>query len=69
MLPHTSNCLFLLCSFAKNKLPFQHIFVPLVEEESVSIMYDESSGIRSDSEVGSDSEVEYLRCPSCRKTH
>ena len=55
--------MFLLCSSSNNTLLFQHIFVPLVEEDSVSIISDESY------ESGSDSEVEDLRCPYCRKTH
>ena len=55
MMPHTSNLLFLICSSANNTLPFKNIFVPLVEEDSVSIMYDESNG------SGSDSDIEDLR--------
>ena len=32
MMPHASNFLFILFSYANNTLPFQNIFVPLVEE-------------------------------------
>ena len=63
MTPHTSNCLFILCYFLNKTLPFQHVFVPLVEEESVYIMPDESNV------SGSDLEVEYLICISCINTH
>ena len=62
-MPHTSNCLFLLCSSVNKKLLFQHICVPIIEEESVSIMSDESN--RS----GIDLWVEDIICLSCRKNH
>ena len=41
MMTHTSNCLFLLFSSANKSLPFLHILVPLIDEESVSIISDE----------------------------
>ena len=63
MMMHTSNWFFLLFYSSEKTLPFQHIFVPLVEEESVSIVSDESNG------SGSYSEVEDLQCPSYTKTH
>ena len=51
MMPHTSNCLFLIYSSANKSFPFHHVLVPLVEEDSVSIMYDESNGSGSDSDA------------------
>ena len=63
MISHTSNCLFLIFYSAKKSLPFHHILVPLVEEEFVSIMSDESTESSSYSEVG------YTRFPSYRMTH
>ena len=48
---HTSNCLFILCYSAKNSLLFHHIFVPLVEDDPISIISDESNGSFGDSEL------------------
>ena len=62
-MPHTSNFLFIIFYYSMKSLPFHHILVPLVEEDSASFIYDDSNG------SGSDSEFEYLRCPSCRKSH
>ena len=43
MIPHTLNLFIALCSSANKSLHFYHIFIPLVEEESVSIMHDEKN--------------------------
>ena len=63
MMIQTSNCLFLIWYYTKKSLSFHNILVSPVEEEYISIMYDDSNV--SDS----DSEVEDMRLSSCKKTH
>ena len=47
---HISNCVFLLLSFSKETLPLHHIYFTLVEEDYVSIIYDDSNVSVSDLE-------------------